>query len=172
MSKRFVVTAHQREFELRPAGEDSFLINGTKVHYHAALRAEGHMSLLVNGQSYEVQRLEPVGGQRDEVNFMMNGKEVQATVDDESSLFLKSLLKTQHRATGTTVLRAPMPGLVAKIEVSRGEAVTAGQGTIILEAMKMENEIRSPEAGTIADIHVSAGTAVEKGTPLITIRHE
>jgi len=63
----------------------------------------------------------------------------------------------------------PMPGLVLRLEVDEGQSVTPGMGLVVLEAMKMENEIRAQSAGTVRRIHVKTGQAVEKGTPLLEI---
>jgi len=65
-------------------------------------------------------------------------------------------------------LRAPMPGRVVKVLVQKGDAVTAGQALVVIEAMKMENELRAAVAATIGDIHVSEGASVESRALLIT----
>jgi biotin carboxyl carrier protein len=62
-----------------------------------------------------------------------------------------------------------MPGLVLRLEVSVGATVRAGQGLIVLEAMKMENEIKAGLAGVVKAIHVAPGQAVEKGAPLVEL---
>ncbi|HEY0673364.1 MAG TPA: acetyl-CoA carboxylase biotin carboxyl carrier protein subunit, partial [Longimicrobiales bacterium] len=62
---------------------------------------------------------------------------------------------------------APMPGLVLRVDVEAGQQVNAGQGVVIIEAMKMENELRADAAGVVARILVQPGTAVEKGTVLV-----
>ena len=64
---------------------------------------------------------------------------------------------------------APMPGLVVKVEVEVGQAVRAGQGVVVVEAMKMENELKAPADGVVAKIHVEPRQTVEKGTVLITL---
>ncbi|MBI3006567.1 MAG: biotin/lipoyl-binding protein [Ignavibacteriales bacterium] len=64
-----------------------------------------------------------------------------------------------------------MPGLVVNVEVKEGTRVTAGQGLVVLEAMKMENEIKASSSGTVRAIHVSPGRVVEKGEPLISLEH-
>jgi pyruvate carboxylase subunit B len=66
-------------------------------------------------------------------------------------------------------VRAPMPALVVKVEVAEGDSVSEGDGLVILEAMKMENEIKAHASGTVQKIHVSAGKAVEKDELLIVI---
>ena len=67
------------------------------------------------------------------------------------------------------VVKSPMPGNILKINVSQGQAVKEGDVLIVLEAMKMENEIVAPKAGSVAQIAVSKGQVVETGTPLIVI---
>ena len=67
------------------------------------------------------------------------------------------------------VVKSPMPGNILKINVSQGQAVKEGDVLIILEAMKMENEIVAPKSGSVAQIAVSKGQVVETGTPLIVI---
>jgi pyruvate carboxylase subunit B len=62
-----------------------------------------------------------------------------------------------------------MPGLVIKVEVDPGAEVERGQGLIVIEAMKMENELRASSAGRVSDIRVTAGQAVDKGEPLLVI---
>ena len=70
---------------------------------------------------------------------------------------------------GATVISSPMPGSIWKILVSVGDVVEYGQPVVVLEAMKMENDIVAPGAGTIASIHVKQGDAVDTGTLLVTI---
>jgi biotin carboxyl carrier protein len=74
--------------------------------------------------------------------------------------------KTAH---GERVVKSPMPGRVVKILVAKGDTVRAGQGLVVLEAMKMENEVRAPAAGTVAAVHVTSGSAVEGSAVLVTL---
>ena len=67
------------------------------------------------------------------------------------------------------VVAAPMPGNILKVEVSQGQAVQAGDVLVILEAMKMENEIVAPRAGTVAQVVVSKGSVVDTGAPLVVL---
>lgn len=66
-------------------------------------------------------------------------------------------------------LKAPMPGLVVRVLVAEGETVETGQGLVVVEAMKMENELKARAPGTIGKVHVAAGARVEKGAPLLDI---
>jgi biotin carboxyl carrier protein len=89
-------------------------------------------------------------------------------VTSERERFRKELSAATQGSTRTEI-RAPMPALVVKIEVQEGETVNEGQGLIVLEAMKMENEIKAHAAGTVQEIRVTAGKAVEKDAVLILI---
>lgn len=68
------------------------------------------------------------------------------------------------------LLSAPMPGKVVKLLVAEGEAVQEGQTLLVMEAMKMQNELKSSATGAVAKIHVQEGATVETGTPLVTVK--
>ena len=75
--------------------------------------------------------------------------------------------KKSTKGTGTLV--APMPGLVVRLLVEEGAAVEAGQGLVVVEAMKMENQLKATGPGVVTKIHVTPGTRVEKGAPLLLV---
>ncbi len=97
------------------------------------------------------------------------GERVAVTVLDERSRRLQDMAAKQGSSGGGAVVRAPMPGLVLRVEVQVGQHVTAGTGLLVLEAMKMENEIAAPTAGVVTGIRVGAGEAVEKGVALVEL---
>ncbi len=74
----------------------------------------------------------------------------------------------QAAAPGTVT--APLPGRVLEVRVNEGDTIKSGDVLLVLEAMKMANEIRAPQGGTIGTVHVQAGTTVEKGQPMISIK--
>ena len=77
--------------------------------------------------------------------------------------------KGRAQAAGPATVRAPIPGRVARVMVKPGESVVAGKGLVVLEAMKMENEIRAPRDGVVKELGCSEGAAVETGQALVTI---
>ena len=91
----------------------------------------------------------------------------------ESGAIVEYLLERYGMSNGADAaertVRAPMPGLVVRVLVEKGEAVEAGQDVVVLEAMKMENVLRAPAAGTVGAVHVAAGTAVGKSDLLLEI---
>lgn len=94
------------------------------------------------------------------------GRAFRAEVLDERAARVRRLFGPAGRAA-TPVLKAPMPGLVVRVGVEDGQAVETGAPVVIVEAMKMENELRAPAAAKVARVRVAAGDAVEKGQVLV-----
>ncbi len=90
-------------------------------------------------------------------------------VVDERTRQLEELAGGPGKGRVGGILKAPMPGLVLRVEVEEGQIVEAGTGVVVLEAMKMENEIKAPAPGVVKVVHVSEGQAVDKGVPLVEI---
>ncbi len=90
-------------------------------------------------------------------------------VVDERTRRLRAMAGGDKRPASGSVVKAPMPGMILRLEVEEGQAVTRGAGLVVLEAMKMENEIKAPADGVVVRIHTEPGRAVEKGTPLVEL---
>jgi biotin carboxyl carrier protein len=97
------------------------------------------------------------------------GERIEVEAVDERTQTIQSLSNRKVVGPSSGVVRAPMPGLVLRVEVVEGQIVAPGAPLVVVEAMKMENELRAPRAGRIARVHVRAGTPVEKGAALITL---
>jgi pyruvate carboxylase subunit B len=110
---------------------------------------------------------DPTGRQ---FRILLNGRKVSGTVDDSRSLLRIRMRGTEDADLSGVIIKAPMPGLVLKILVSLGQQVEKGQGLLVLEAMKMENEVRADRAGTVESIEVSERGPVEKGETIMTIK--
>ena len=93
----------------------------------------------------------------------------EVSIEDERSRHIRNLDRAGNAASGGAVIKAPMPGLVVRIPVSPGDQVAAGAGLLVLEAMKMENELKAHAAGVVTAVRVTAGQAVEKGQILIEL---
>ena len=89
---------------------------------------------------------------------------------DERTRHIRSLTAGANATRGPATVRAPMPGLVVRVLVETGQEVPAGAGIVVLEAMKMENELRAPAAGVVKGVRVAAGEPVEKGQVLVELR--
>jgi biotin carboxyl carrier protein len=104
---------------------------------------------------------------------VMAGGEIHVVqVDDERAVRLGALAGTAERGGAGGKVKAPMPGLVLRVEVEEGQSVAAGDGLVVLEAMKMENEIKAPVDGRVTAVHVNDGQAVDKGTVLVEVTVE
>jgi biotin carboxyl carrier protein len=95
------------------------------------------------------------------------GERYEVEVVDERTRHIRSLTGSSDRGRGPGVLRAPMPGLVVRVQAQAGQAVSPGAGMVVLEAMKMENELRAASAGVVRAVRVAVGEAVEKGQVLV-----
>jgi biotin carboxyl carrier protein len=126
----------------------------------------GRYSLLLDGKSYSLT-LEQI--QEGVFTANINGKEFRVSVEDERNKQLSRFVRSSEEKGSKMVIQAPMPGLVIEIAIKEGERIGVGNGLLVLEAMKMENEIRSQVGGTVEKIHIIPGQTVEKGTPLLTI---
>lgn len=88
---------------------------------------------------------------------------------DERSKVIRELSGDRDKVTGPAPIIAPMPGLIVRVNVEVGDEVQSGQGVVVMEAMKMENELRSSSVGRVKAILAGPGTAVIKGAKLIEL---
>jgi len=121
--------------------------------------------LRVDGQSWPLVARE--GADRGEWEIYLGGARLTASVVDERTKAIREMTGRADGPRGPRPLRAPMPGLVARVEVTPGQAVRRGDGIVIVEAMKMENELKAESNGVVNRIHVAPGQAVEKGALLV-----
>jgi acetyl/propionyl-CoA carboxylase alpha subunit len=126
---------------------------------------EGLYSIIVNGKSYQLY-VEP---QETGFRIAVWRHRFNLEVLTEREWRMKKVAPRLAKDTGTITLNAPMPGLVKAVLVSAGDVVTKGLRLLVLEAMKMENDISSPRDGTVKTVHVQPGTVIESGKPLVTI---
>jgi biotin carboxyl carrier protein len=114
-------------------------------------------------QSIRVRR----HGSRGRYSLWIEGHRYEVEALDERTRTIRDLQIAKDVHAGPKPLVAPMPGLVVRVLAREGDAVHAGQGLVVVEAMKMENELRATAAGSVVKVHVAAGTAVEKGALLV-----
>ncbi len=165
------------KFEAQVEGERSAVaveVSGTDGRYRVDLEgrawevdarrlAEGTWSLLIGGESMAVDVTEDDGA----FVVQVDGETYRIQVEEES----RYIIRTRGGGAATTgqVLKAPMPGRVVLVEVEVGRAVQPGDGLIILEAMKMENEFKATTAGRVKEVRVQAGQTVNPGDVLVVI---
>ena len=161
---RYYVTIRDTtvEVDLEPEGVQ---VNGKAVETDL-VRVEGTdiHSLLVDGVSHRlVARREGQGSWR----LFLRGQMLEVDVVDERTRAIREMTGSAAVQSGPKPVRAPMPGLVVKVDVEPGQEVEPGQGVVIVEAMKMENELTSEAGGRVATVHVTEGQVVEKDEILI-----
>lgn len=166
---RYHVTVNARTYVIDVDG-GSVTVNGEPFEAHAAaIPGTPLMHLLLGTDSWTVayQRLDG-GGRRWALGAA--GERVEIDVQDDRSKQIEALTGSGRKAAVGGVVKAPMPGLVVRVEVSEGQVVEVGEGLVVVEAMKMENELRATVKGVVERVHVKAGDRVEKGAELVTLK--
>jgi len=146
--------------EISPAGVS---MDGRQIPCDWTCVGEGQYSLILNGRVFDLSVSFRDG------SFAVTGREGSyiLTVSDPDTY--RAPLGADDPGEGPLRLRADMPGKVIRVLVTKGDAVTSGQALLVLEAMKMQNEIRSPKAGVVKELAVEAGRAVSSGDLLVAI---
>jgi biotin carboxyl carrier protein len=136
--------------------------------YPIDLRAidEVTYSLLLENKSFEA--LVDMGSEED-VNVLLRGRLYAAQVMDERATRLSKASGGVAASTGEITVKSPMPGLIVAIPINEGDAVKKGQTLIVLESMKMENELKAPRDGTIGSIKVKMRQSVDQHQPLVVV---
>jgi len=106
---------------------------------------------------------------RGRYTLWVDGYRFEVEALDERKRSIRDLSAANATPPGPAPVLAPMPGLIVRVNVAPGDEVEAGQGVIVMEAMKMENELRATSSGKVKSVEVSAGTAVEKGALLVAL---
>ena len=162
---RYYVTVGERTFEVELRGEQ-IVVDGVLMSAELE-RVAGTLlrRLALDGESHRVVAVP--GEERGSWELQLDGTRVHAEVIDERTRAIRAMTTRSGVAQGPRPVRAPMPGMVVRVEVEPGQHVRAGQGVIIIEAMKMKNSIRSTRAGKITEVLVSAGQTVAHKQPLV-----
>ncbi len=111
-------------------------------------------------------------GPRGHYVLWMDGWRFEVEALDERTRAIQELSAAAAGPAGPAPVIAPMPGLIVRVQVAVGDCVRAGQGIVVMEAMKMENELRAPADGVVRSIAAMPGTAVEKGAVLVEFERE
>ena len=167
---RYFVTVGKRTFEV-DLSDEQMRIDGEPVTadlQHVAGTLLRRLSL--NGESHRVVAVQ--GEQRGQWQLQLDGERVHLEVVDERTRTIRAMTARSAGPQGPRPVRAPMPGMIVRVEVEPGQHVKAGQGVVIIEAMKMENELKADAAGVVSKVLAVPGTAVEKGTVLVEFAAE
>jgi biotin carboxyl carrier protein len=163
---RYIVSVLGREIEVEVDGEQVTVDGRTHVATLSRVPGTPVRQLLLDGRS-EALAVEGGGGGRWTVT--RRGERCEIEVVDERTRHIRGLTGAADRARGPLALKAPMPGLVVRVQVEAGQPVAAGAALVVLEAMKMENELRAAAAGVVRTVRVRPGEPVEKGQVLVEL---
>ena len=163
MTYEVIIDGESHRLELAQVETGWFCrLDGHEVQVDAVLARPDVLSLRIGNRAFEV-KCERVAG---ELHLWVGSRRFAAEVRDPRSLRGRSRASDDR---GPKKLTAPMPGKVVRILVGQGTEVEAGAGILVVEAMKMQNEIKSPKNGTVQKILVGEGTAVNAGDVLAIV---
>ena len=163
---KYVTTVGDREFLVEIVDEHHVSIDGKTYEVDfVSVSGQPVYSLIADGKSHEAYVRESDEGWQ----VLLRGRLYPVKVEDEREKRLRAAAGGGVAETGEFHLKAPMPGLVVAIPVEEGQQVKKGQVLLILESMKMQNELKSPRDGTVNRITVRAGESVEQKQPLLSV---
>ena len=162
---KYGTTINNKKFEVDIRNDNSVWVNGKKREVDFLALGPALYSIIMDTIQHEVV----VEGAEDNVEVLLSGRLYTGTVLDERSQLMRSRRGGLEADSGEVTIRAPMPGLIAAVLCNEGDAVEAGQTLVILESMKMQNELKAPRAGTVQRVSVAANQTVEQRKVLITL---
>ncbi|MBI4534758.1 MAG: hypothetical protein HY708_00680 [Ignavibacteriae bacterium] len=161
----YIVTVSNRTYPVLVEPEGLVRVDGSSLSAQVRQLDRCTFSVLLNNRSYKVIA-EKLGNVYE---TLVNGVAQEVIVETERTRLLKKYDRQAGAIRKRFEVHAPMPALIVNIEVDVGDDVTEGQGLIVLEAMKMENEIKAHQPGKVKTIHVVKGKPVEKGELLMLL---
>ncbi len=165
---KYHVTLRSRTYVIDIDG-GAVTVDGERLEAHwAAIPGTPLLHLLLGKDSWTVA-CQQLDGRPPRWALGAAGERFEIEVQDDRSRQIEALTGQGRKVAAGGVVKAPMPGLVVRVEVSEGKAVEVGEALVVVEAMKMENELRATYKGVVERIHVKAGDRVEKGAPLVTL---
>lgn len=160
---KYVTILNNEQYEIEITRDGGLLVNGEPREMDFLKLGPSLYSVIANNQSLQAVIEEESGN----VNVLLGGRMYETQVLDERALMMA--MRKGGLGGGSGEIPAPMPGLIVTVPVEIGQEVTQGQTVVILESMKMQNELKSPVDGVVTQINVEAGQSVEKNALLIII---
>jgi len=140
-------------------------VDDQQIEVDAALTARDVMSILLGGDAFEVKRERSLGG---DLHLVIGSARYAVVVEDPRSLRTRRAAGGGE-AGGPQKITAPMPGKIVRVMVAEKDDVKVGQGVLVMEAMKMQNEMKSPKDGRVQKIFTAEGSTVNAGDTLAVI---
>jgi len=160
---KYVAIINNEQYEVEIDNDGNILLNGEPRDVDFLPLGASLFSVIADGKSLEVV----IDDEQGNYQVMMGGRLYEGQVLDE-----RALMMAQRRGGlggGSGEVNSPMPGLIVAVSVEEGQTVAAGETVVILESMKMQNELKSPIDGVVGSVNVEAGQTVDKNALLIEI---
>ncbi len=164
-----ILNDKEREIQITRRGLYTFqvIVDGQPHEVDARYCSADRLSMLIDNTSHDIS----FTVDKEDVELNFRNRSFHIKVLDERKMRMRHI-RSGLDVSGPEIIKTSMPGKVVKVMVKEGDRVDPGAGVIIIEAMKMENEIQCRNAGIVKAVHVSAGQTVESGAMLIEIEPE
>jgi biotin carboxyl carrier protein len=166
ISMRYITTIDGREYQVEILDEHHVSVDGAVYTVDfLSISDQPVYSLIVNGQSFDTQ----VYPEDDQWQVIFRGTLYSVSVEDEREKRLRETMGGGVPEYEEYHLRAPMPGMIVAVPVTEGQTVAKGEVLLVLESMKMQNELRSPRAGKVTRLRVKIGDRVEQKETMLSV---
>ncbi len=162
---KYITTINGKKFEVDIRNDGSVWVGGKRREVDFLALGPTLYSIIMDTVQHEIV----VESEEDSVEVLISGRLYTGSVLDERTQLMLSRRGGLQADSGEVTIRAPMPGLIAVVLCKEGDSVEAGQTLVILESMKMQNELKAPRAGTVQRVSVSDGQTVEQRKVLVTL---
>lgn len=162
---KYITTIDGTVYECEILSDKLVSINGKTINVDfGSINGQIVYSLLIDGKSHEAY----VYNEEENWQVLLRGRQYDVSVEDERERRLRS---SNGGGTGSEeyVLKSPMPGLIVAVPVQEGDTVTKGQVLLVLESMKMQNELKSPRDGIVTRVKVTAGEKVDQKQVMLVV---
>jgi biotin carboxyl carrier protein len=163
---KYIATIDDRSFEIDINEEGEIIADGKRLSVDfQSVANQPVYSMLLDGESFEAN----VSLSEKGVEVLLRGRLFLIDVEDERQRRLRETTSIELNLEGEFTLAAPMPGMVVAVPIEVGQRVEKGDNLIILESMKMQNELKAPREGEISGIRVGPGDSVDQNQALLTL---
>jgi len=163
---KYITSIFDKDYEIEILNEDHIILDGITYNVDfESISGQPVYSLLLDGKSYEAH----VYSDEDDWQVLLQGRRYSVKVEDEREKRLRAALGGQPAQSGEFHLKAPMPGLVVAVPVEEGQKVEKNDVLLILESMKMQNELVSPRKGVVSRVRVKTGDSVDQRQTLLSV---
>jgi len=165
MKMQLEIEGQMRQVEITPAdapGNFQVRIDGELLSADVCLLRPGVLSLILEGRAHRIV----LDAEASESLLHLRAQRIPYRIEDPRSLRSR---RRHAGADGPATLKASMPGRVVRVLVEKGQAIAAHQGVVVIEAMKMQNELKSPREGRVSELRVAPGDTVSSGDTLAVI---